>query len=81
MALDGSGKVLLRDEYSKHTNVIGTQLYCTDESHHLVLINLDKSTGKVYSELGYVSFPVIVGSTLYSTGENGAINIYDISNT
>ncbi len=81
MALDGSGKVLLRDDYSKHTNIIGTQLYCTDEAHHLVVINLANSTGKVYSELGYVSFPVIVGSTLYSSGEDGSINIYDISNT
>ncbi|MBQ6180834.1 MAG: DUF5050 domain-containing protein [Ruminococcus sp.] len=75
---DGSDMKLVRSEYTKHTNIMGDNIYCTDSSDHLVVMGLNGNSSKVYSELGYISFPVMTGSTLFTRGQNGETNIFSL---
>ena len=79
MNTNGSDLILIREEYTKHTNIAGNSLYCTDADNHLVIIDPDNNTGKIYADIGYISFPVINGSTLFTRGQNGETNIFSLN--
>ena len=78
MNYDGSDNRLIRDEYTKCTNVVGNLIYCVDKNDHLIVIDMSNYSGVVYPNLGYVGFPVVVGSELYSMDKDNNVRKFSL---
>lgn len=78
MNYDGSDNRLIRDGYTKCTNVYGNMIYCIDENDHLLVIDLQNNSGVIYPHLGYIGFPVVVGSNLYSMDQDNNVRKFSL---
>lgn len=79
MNLDGSDNKLIRDGYTKCTNVYGNMIYCVDENDHLLVIDLQNNSGVIYPHLGYIGFPVVVNSNLYSMDQDDNVRKFSLN--
>lgn len=78
MNYDGSDNQLIRDDYTKCTNVSGSMIYCVDENDHLLVIDTKNNSGVVYPNLGYIGFPVVVGSNLYAMDQDNNVRKFSL---
>lgn len=78
ISFDGMDKVLVHEGYIKHTNIIGTKAYFTDSNNNLNVLDLNNDDLKVYSDLGYISYPVITENVLYARGSDRSVMMFDI---
>ena len=78
ISFDGMDKVLVHEGYTKHTNIIGTKAYFTDSNSNLNVLDLNNDDLKVYSDLGYISYPVITENVLYARSSDRSVMMFDI---